>query len=352
MPTGETLVTEPKTRPRVAVLPAPGEEGRTRLEPVERVADVRVGTTAEEFADALDGAEVVLVWDFRTTWLRDAWHRAGSLRWLHAASAGVDAVLLPEVVDSDCVVTNSRGVFDQPIAEHVLCTLLLFAKDMLESLALQREHRWQHRESETLAGRRLVIVGVGGIGRAVARLARAVGMDVTGVGRSARDEDPDFAAVVGAGGLDAALAVAEFVVVATPLTPQTRGLFDADRFARLPVGARFVNVGRGALVDEQALVEALRSGQLGGAALDVFATEPLPANSPLWDMRNVVVTPHMAGDFVGWREALGALFADNFARWMAGDPLRNVVDKRKGYVPAESGADDPSGGGPAAADEN
>ncbi len=300
---------------------------------MERAASVRY-TDADGLADALHGADALFVYDFVSTAVPGAWHAADRLRWLHIASAGVDPVMFDGLRDSDVVLTNSRGVFDGPIAEYVLGVVLAFAKDFAGSLRLQDQHRWQHRETERVAGRPVLVVGTGPIGRATARLLRAAGLRVTGAGRRARDDDPDFGTVVPTDELTEHLPGYDFVVAVAPLTGATRHLFDARTLGAMRPGARFVNVGRGELVVTDDLIGVLRSGHLGGAALDVFETEPLPADSPLWTMQNVVLTPHMSGDIVGWRNALVEVFADNFARWVDGRPLRNVVDKRLGYVPS------------------
>ena len=176
------------------------------------------------------------------------------------------------------------------------------------------------------------MIGAGGIGREIGRLAQAVGMEVTVAARSARADD-EFGHIVGMDELDAALPAADAVALCAPLTPETDGMIDARRVGLLREDTWFINVGRGQLVDEPALAEGLRHGRIGAAALDVFAAEPLPESSPLWELPNVLITPHMSGDLVGWRDALGAVFADNLRRWLAGAPLRNVVDKQRGYVP-------------------
>lgn len=317
--------------PNVAVLAFPGESSPPGLEMLDGLGSVQVATTSGGLEEAVADAEVLLVLDFRADVLRSAWPGARRLRWVHAASAGVDNLLFPELRDSDVVLTNARGVFDTPIAEWVLGVLLVYCKDLHTTLELQRQRTWRHRESERLAGRRVLVVGAGGIGRATARLARAVGMDVTVVARTTRT-DPDLGRLLGTDDLDAALPGADFVVLAAPLTEQTHGLMDAGRLALMRPDARLVNVGRGELVDEEALVDALKAGRLAGAALDVFHTEPLPADHPLWTLPNVIVSPHMSGDVVGWRTALVEQFADNLRRWTAGRPLVNVVDKTAGYA--------------------
>ncbi|WP_106241286.1 D-2-hydroxyacid dehydrogenase [Allonocardiopsis opalescens] len=288
--------------------------------------------TGEELAEALPGADVLFVWDFLSDAVPAAWPNAGALRWVHSASAGVDRLVFDELVRSEVVVTNARGVFDQPIAEYVLGLVLCHAKDFPATLRLQGERRWRHRETRRITGARALVVGTGPIGRAIARLLRAAGLRVTGAGRVARSGDPDFGEVLAADELGTALGSADYLVLAAPLTPATRGMIDAAALARMRSDAYLINVGRGALVVQDDLVAALTAGTIGGAALDVFAAEPLPPDSPLWELPNVVVSPHMSGDAVGWREELVRLFADNLDRYIEGRPLRNIVDKRHGYV--------------------
>ncbi|MFE5566667.1 D-2-hydroxyacid dehydrogenase [Amycolatopsis japonica] len=302
---------------------------------IEAEAVVRY-TDAAGLADALSGADAFFVYDFLSTAVPGAWHAADRLRWLHIASAGVDPVLFPGLQESDVVLTNSRGVFDGAIAEYVLGVVLAFAKDFARSWDLQRQRQWKHRESERISGRRVLVVGTGPIGRSIARLLRAAGMSVAGVGRRAREGDPDFGDVYASSELSRHLPGADYVVAVAPLTEQTKGMFDAEAFAAMKPGSRFVNVGRGELVVTSDLIGALRDGSLAGAALDVFDTEPLPAENPLWTMENVLISPHMSGDFVGWRNTLVEVFADNFRRWRTGESLRNVVDKQLGYVPSET----------------
>ncbi|MGH3760457.1 D-2-hydroxyacid dehydrogenase [Actinophytocola sp.] len=303
----------------------------TVTEEIAQHAEVRYATE-NELADALPGADVLLVWDFRSHALARAWPATDSLRWVHAASAGVNHVLTDEVIASEVVVTNSRGVFDQPMAEYVLALALALAKDLPATLGLQRERRWLHRETERLGGRHALVAGTGPIGRAIGRMLGAAGMTVTGVGRRARESDPDLGSVLPMEGLAEGLAEADYVVLAAPLTDQTRGMIDKSALAAMRPTARLINMGRGPLVVQDDLVEALAAGGIAGAALDVFADEPLPEASPLWAMPNVIVSPHMAGDVVGWRSELVALFQDNLTRYLDGRPLRNVVDKQRGYV--------------------
>lgn len=320
------------SRSKLVVLGAGEDAPPPGLGPVLESAEVRFAPDGEALERELPGAEALFVWDFRSGELRRGWEHADGLRWVHVAGAGVDAVLFPELVESGVTVTNSRGVFDRPIAEYVLGLMLTFAKDLRATIEHQRAKEWVHRETETLGGKRLLVVGAGPIGREVARLSRPLGMHAEGVARTARERDADFERVISDEDLDAALPEADYVVVAAPLTDRTRGMFGPERFAKLKPGARFINVGRGPIVDETALLGALRGGRLSGAALDVFETEPLPEDSPLWDEPRVLVSPHMSGDFAGWLDALGELFAENYGRWSRGEALLNVVDKRRGYA--------------------
>lgn len=324
------------TSPRsatVVVLHSPsGDTGKPPgTEPLDDLAEVRY-VTEKDLVSALPGADVLFVWDFRSHGLTAALPAADSLRWVHTGSAGVNHVLSPEVVESEVVVTNSRGVFDEPMAEYVLALALAMAKDLPTTLRLQHERRWRHRESERLGGRHALVAGTGPIGRAIGRKLTAAGVTVTGVGRRARGSDPDLGSVLAMDRLAEGLDGADYVVLAAPLTDETRGMIDKAALAAMKPTARLINVGRGPLVAQDDLVEALAAGRIGGAALDVFADEPLPETSPLWAMPNVIVSPHMSGDVVGWRTELVALFHDNLTRYLDDRPLRNVVDKRRGYV--------------------
>lgn len=313
-------------QPTVAVIVAPGDPRPPGLDDLDALAALRLVDDAPSLRAALDdGAEALGVWDFRTTLVHDLWPHVSSVRWIHAASAGVDSVPVDAATAAGITVTNARGLFDRGIAEFVLLAVLAFAKDLPRSLDLQRQRVWQHRDSESIEDRHLLVVGAGSIGRSVARLARAAGLRVSGIARTARPDDPDFDEVAAADQLHRLLGAADDVAITAPLTAQTAGLFDDAAFAAMRPGARLVNVGRGEIVDEAALLRALEAGRLGGAALDVFATEPLPAGSPLWQRADVIVSPHQAGDVAGWEEALGAAFVANLRCHLAGEPLHNVV---------------------------
>lgn len=273
-------------------------------------------------------ADVLLVWDFASRAVRAAWPGEGARpRWVHTASAGVDHLMCAELAASDTVVTNARGIFDQPIAEYVAALVLAMAKDLPRTLRLQQGHEWRHRESQRVAGTKACVVGSGPIGQAIAAYLKALGVKTAIVGRTPRT------GIHGPDDLNRLMARADWVIAAAPLTADTHQMFDTPRFGVMQPSARFINVGRGQLVDEPALAEALSKRWIAGAALDVFEHEPLTPDSPLWEVPGLIVSPHMSGDTVGWRDELGEQFVELYERWEAGKTLPNVVDKQRGYVP-------------------
>jgi phosphoglycerate dehydrogenase-like enzyme len=221
------------------------------------------------------------------------------------------------------------------MAESVLGFILAFAKDLPTTLRLQQHREWRHRETEQVAGKEILVAGMGPVGHSIAEMAGRMGMRATGIARTARPGAGALQQVLEVSDLPAAVATADYVVNALPLTDATFRLFDRSVFERMKPTCRFINVGRGATVDEAALAAALRDGLIAGAALDVFADEPLPPDSPLWDLPGVIVSPHMSGDHVGWQRALVDLFLDNLQRFVEGRNLRNVVDLDRGFGPAE-----------------
>lgn len=319
---------------RVVVMGASEDDPPPGIPSIGEAVDLAFADTAERLAERLPGADVVFAWDARRDLLEPAWGSARDLRWIQSASAGVDGLLFPRLARSDVILTNARGVFDAAIAEYVVGLLLLFSKGLIGVLERQRRREWLHRSTETLADKRVLVVGVGSIGRAIGRRCRELGMLVRGVGTTARRGDEVFRAVLGAEELVDVAGWADFVVDALPGSEGTRHAFDREVFAAMRPTARFINVGRGSTVDERALADAVAAGAIAGAALDVFEREPLPEDDPLWGLPGVVISPHMSGDFAGWREAVVELFVDNLRRYLTGRPLRNVVDKDRGYVPS------------------
>jgi len=315
--------------PVIAVLA--GTEPVEGLSALEREAEVRV-TDAAGLPGALAGADILYLWDFFADGVREAWPAAGSLQWIHVPAAGVEKLLFPGLVASDVLLTNARGLFDRPMAEHILGAILHFAKDFGRAAAQQQRRQWSRYATTDLAGASVLVAGTGSIGRSTARLLTAVGMQVQGLGRTARSGDEDFGTIHASADFAAVAGTFDYVVLAAPLTPATRGMLSRAVLAAMKPTAVVVNVGRGALADEAALESALRSGTLAGAALDVFETEPLPGTSGLWELENVLVTPHLSGDARKQLPALAEQFASNLAAWKAGRPLMNVVDKELGFV--------------------
>ena len=284
---------------RVLVLVAPGEAPLPGLDDLPTTVELRTVSSESDLRTHLPQTDVLVVTDFRTDLLERCWPDEHRIRWVHATSAGVDALMFPALWDSDVLLTNARGVFDLGIAEYVLGAVLMHAKDSLGNLALQRQQRWQHRETALVARQRALVIGAGSIGSEVARLLSALDIEVIGIARTARSAE-HFSRVLASEQLDGALPEADFVVITAPLTDATRGLINRDRLARMRSNALLVNVGRGAIVVTDDLVAALQAGQLGGAVLDVVDPEPLPEGHPLWDLPNVMLSAHMAGDFIGW----------------------------------------------------
>jgi phosphoglycerate dehydrogenase-like enzyme len=289
-------------------------------------------TGVEDLEAHLPELEAVFAWNFDRPRLLDVVPRAPRLRWIQSISAGVEELASPTLPAHGVVLTNAAGIYDPGLAESVLGFLLAFSTRLLEDARL-RPGEWPADEITLLRGTTALVVGAGSIGTEVGRLLRAAGLHVRGVARTSRTPDETFQAIVGVEELHAELARADHVVNVLPITAATRGLFDAVAFSAMQPHAVFVNIGRGSTVDEQALIEALEGGVIAGAALDVFAAEPLPAESPLWRMANVLVSPHRAGDHDRWADDVVALFVDNLERFVAGEPLRNVVDVELGYAP-------------------
>ncbi|PDW01633.1 D-2-hydroxyacid dehydrogenase [Candidatus Viridilinea mediisalina] len=256
---------------------------------------------------------------------------AQQLRWVHTPSAGVDHLLVPAVYERDLLLTNSAGVHAIPMAEFVLGLLLAYVKRLPYFYNAQAERRWAGDIGlAELHGATMLILGLGGIGQAIAERAAAFGMRVWG-SRRKPIATPHVERVVTGDEWRTLLPATDYLVVTAPLTAATRGMVDAAALAALPPSAYLVNVGRGPLIDEAALIEALRHGKLAGAALDTFDQEPLPPEHPFWIMPNVTITPHATAFSPRMHQRQVTLFLDNLVRFMQGQPLRNIVDKSAGY---------------------
>jgi phosphoglycerate dehydrogenase-like enzyme len=284
----------------------------------------------EEIADA----DIAISWSLRG----DQIIAANKLKWIHSTATAVHALMSPELIASEIVVTNARDVHGPVVAEHALALAFALAKRLPQAVRFQQQKHWaQHDLWESsprpreLNGATMTIVGMGGIGRPLADLASSVGMRVIGVREHPERECDGVDLMCGFDALEEALSEGDFVVLALPVTPKTHHLINAERLARLQPEAYLINVGRGVLIDEDALVRALRAKSFAGAALDVTSEEPLPPESPLWEMENVLITPHIAGltEFM-WERHYGH-YTENLRRFLMGELLLWVVDKEKGY---------------------
>jgi phosphoglycerate dehydrogenase-like enzyme len=258
---------------------------------------------------------------------------APRVRWVQATSSGIGEFLAHErLLEWPITFTTASGVHAVPLAEFATLGLLLLTKQVPDLLAWQGAHHWQRYTSRQLAGQRALVVGLGSVGRRVAEVLAHLGLEVWGVKRTASGTPPrGVRRIVGRAELDDALARTDALILACPYTPETHHLIGAAEFARLPAGAILVNVARGSVVDEPTMVEALRSGHLAGAVLDVFEEEPLPASSPLWEMPNVLISPHSASTVAMENSLITDLFIDNLRRFLDGRPMRNVFDRSRAY---------------------
>jgi phosphoglycerate dehydrogenase-like enzyme len=261
--------------------------------------------------------------------------RAPRLRWVHSPAAGVGNLMFPEMIASDVILTNSKGIHGDVMAEHVIGVTIALFRRMHTAMRAQLEHRWVQAdlsEIRSLRGRRMGIVGLGAVGSAVANAADAMGMRVAATRRRVRAPRPSSVDIIyDPSQLPELLATSDVVVLAAPHTDETRDLIGSREIRQMKRDAILINVARGRLVREADLALELSRGTIGGAALDVFDREPLAAESPLWDLPNVLITPHTSGFREDYWEAAVEMFADNLRRFEAGEPLLNMVDKQAGY---------------------
>jgi len=278
-------------------------------------------------------AQADVLFDFDFSHLDDLPELAPRLRWIQATSAGIGQLVKARGYDArtNWVFTTASGVHARPLAEFVIMAMLMFAKDAFYLQREQAAQHWARYCGYELAGRTLAIIGLGKIGREVARLAKAFEMRVIGNRRTHSEPVPNVDTLYGPEGVLDMLPQADFLLLATPHTPHTERLIGAAELAQMKRGAVLINVGRGALVDQAALVAALQSGQLGGAALDVFAVEPLPPGDPLWTLPNVLISPHSASTATSENEKIVQIFVENLGRFQRGEPLINKLDTERMY---------------------
>jgi len=316
---------------KLLVLDDPAARYLKHLAKLPDKVDLVVGNTPEAFANHLGDASVVFVGMGSARLFRELWPSLRGVKWVHSMAAGVEGVLSPEFAASPVPCTNSRGVFADSLGEFAIAAMLFYAKGLRRMLRNQEAGVWAPHDVEELRGKTAGIVGYGSIGRAVAVRARAFGMRVMAVRRKADEPDGLVERMLPPQSLVELMRESDYVVAALPLTATTRGSIGAEAFEAMKPSAVFINVGRGASVNETALIEALRNRRIRGAALDVFAEEPLPADHPFWGLENVLVSPHCADHTPTWLDDAMELFLENFRRFQSGAPLRNVVDKANGY---------------------
>ncbi|HET8546397.1 MAG TPA: D-2-hydroxyacid dehydrogenase [Bryobacteraceae bacterium] len=305
---------------RLLVIANPLARHLVMLERLPEETTITVSDRLEGLVDAAPEADVIFHCLGDGTLLRQIWPLARNVKWVHSMAAGVEEALFPELCASPVPLTNARGVHKRSLAEFVVAAILFFAKDLRRMLRNQAAARWEPFDIEELHGHVLGVVGYGEIGRASAELARAFGMEVRGVGRRHTRAERN-----------ALLAASDYVLVAAPATAETAGLIGETEIAVMKANAVLINVGRGPVVDERALVHALQRGRIRGAALDVFNEEPLPTEHPFWRLENVLLSPHCADHTPVWMENATELFLRNFEHFVRGKPLENIVDKQAGY---------------------
>lgn len=289
--------------------------------------EIAVGDTPECFTALAPRADVIFNWSGKRAVLEQVWKMAPRVRWVHSRSAGLDSILFPELIASPVPLTNGRGVFSQSLGEFVIGGVLFFAKDFGRMRRSQKEGKWDPFDTIEVSTQTMGIVGYGDIGKAAARRAQAMGMKILALRRRPDRSKGEY----GWEQKLEMLAECDYVVVAAPLTPETHHMISDAEFAAMKPTAVIINVGRGPIIDEAAMVRALESGRIKGAALDVFEVEPLPADSPLYRLDNVLLSPHSADNTPDWLENAMMFFMQNLERFRSGEPLLNIVDKRSGY---------------------
>lgn len=317
---------------RLLVISNPSAGNLRLLENLPQPVDMCVGIDPEFVKAHAPNADVIL-----SSWsgdlLREIFPLARRVQWIHVLSAGVDKILFPELIASPVPLTNGRGVFKGALAEFSIGAMLFFAKDFRRLIHSQEAAKWEQFDIEFIRGKTVGIVGYGEIGQEVARLARALGMKIVATRRRAAlsKEDPGLERSYPLEQLREMLGVSDYVVVSTPLTAETNGLIGNAELRAMKSSGVIINVGRGPVIVEAALIAALTERRIRGAALDVFDVEPLPEGHPFYKLDNVLLSPHSADHSVGWTDLAMKQFVENFERFRNGQPLANVVDKRMGY---------------------
>ncbi|MGB2621609.1 MAG: D-2-hydroxyacid dehydrogenase [Candidatus Acidiferrum sp.] len=324
------------TNETILVLADPAEPTLAKLEKMLAEAGARtiIEGSAEAFASAAAGAHVLFRWSGSLALFKKVFSICPNLLWVHARSAGLDKILFPELAESSVTLTNGTGVFSAALGEFVLGAILYFAKDFRRMIRNQNAGVWEEFDVLPIAGQTVGILGYGDIGRAVATRARAMGMRVLAIKRHASASsaaDPLVEQMYSPERRIEMISRCDYVVIAAPLTPETKDMIGEQELRAMKPTAVIINVGRGPVINEEALVAALSSGRIAGAALDVFDQEPLPPGHPFYKLENVLLSPHCADHTPDWLDNAMVFFAEQYQRFRGGQPLLNVVDKKLGY---------------------
>jgi len=316
------------------VLSDPGEPQLSMLDELRETTNVVIGNSTGAFKSAAASAEVIFNWSGSLSLIREVFLMSYAVQWIHSRSAGLERTLFPELIASDVTMTNGSGVFSPSLGEFALGAILYFAKDFRHMIRNQMAGVWEPLDVLPIAGQTVGIVGYGDIGRAVAVRVRAMGMNVLAVKRhvsAQNNSDPLANQIYGPDRRIEMLSRCDYIVVAAPLNAETNGLIGEAEFAAMHASAVIINVGRGPVIDERAMIKALSEQKIKGAALDVFDEEPLPKGHPFYKLENVLLSPHCADHTPDWLDNAMRFFIAQFKRFRRGEPLLNVVDKKLGY---------------------
>jgi phosphoglycerate dehydrogenase-like enzyme len=318
---------------QLLVISDPAASNLRLLEKLPEPVEIRVGDNVEFLKTHAPEADVILNGSHHGELLHAVFPYAQRVKWIHVLSAGVDKIVFPELVQSPIPLTNGRGVFKDSLAEFCMASILFFAKDLRRRVSSQEAGKWEQFDVVPIRGQVLGVVGYGEIGRETGRLAHALGMKVVAVRRRSglSLQDAQLERVYPPEKLREMLSTADYVVVSTPLTSETRGLIGDAELRSMKSSAVIINVGRGPVIVESALVTTLTEKRIRGAALDVFDVEPLPEGHPFYKLDNVLLSPHSADHIAGWADSAMNQFLENFERFRSGQPLENIVDKNAGY---------------------
>ncbi|HYP13441.1 MAG TPA: D-2-hydroxyacid dehydrogenase [Bryobacteraceae bacterium] len=318
---------------RVLVIAPPNARYLSVLEQLPSETTITVGDNPEAFTSAAAEADIIVNGLSKGETLRKIWPAAKRVKWVHSLSAGVESMLFPDLISSDVPVTNARGVFKESLGEFTIASILFFAKDLRRMLRNQQAGRWEQFDVDVIYRQSLGVIGYGELGQAAARRAKALGMRVNAARRRPKlsEGDPSVDQWYSIEQRAQLMADSDYVLCAAALTPETVGLVGPNEIGAMKTSGVIINIGRGPVIDEPALIDALATYRMRGAALDGFNTEPLPQDHPFWKMENVLLSPHCADHTSTWMNETVEFFVHNFERYAQGQPLLNLIDKKAGY---------------------